>query len=79
MTNKKKEESATKKIFFSLNLFIVSHIPLHFLSNREESQTCDVVSYYFQQYFGSNLTPKRYRKLRESTKKKTMTSFSIPV
>ena len=52
MTNKKRKiQQQQKNSLF--NLF-VTHIPLNFSNNREESQTRDVVSHYFQQYFGSN-------------------------
>ena len=51
MTNKKRKNQQQKNSL--LNLF-VTHIPLNFSNNREESLTCYVVSQYFQQYFGSN-------------------------
>ena len=52
MTNIKRKIQQQQKICL-LNLF-VTHIPLNFSNNREESLTCYVVSHYFQQYFGSN-------------------------
>ena len=52
MTNKKRKiQQQQKNCLF--NLF-VTHIPLNFSNNREESLTCYVVSHHFQQYFGSN-------------------------
>ena len=50
-TNKKRKNQQQKNSL--LNLF-VTHIPLNFSNNREESLTCYVVSHNFQQYFGSN-------------------------